>query len=408
MRKLVIVLMVGLFATASAGAAEGPVPKGIPRLQHVFVIMMENHAFGQIQNNPQAPFTNGLMSSANLATNYFAVAHPSLTYSKHQVQSSTFYDHYSLTKTLDAAFGLPCLNHACDQEITDPSAIDAVTAPKPLETTNDSVPHQAGFYDVVPGTRHRATDATNLHVHGFAVPPVVPQDEVLMTCVDPAVGPARCGHRNFTYRYQVPADMPEGLYWYHPHVHGEVQAQMLISLSGAIVVEGPEDDARRAAGIAERILIVRQTQDVDAGKIQAAAMTAAAPSGMKSRGKATPTAIDTAHELLCAANSGIDEISLNGTPVPVGDGPESALARFDIAAGSKQLWRILNAATDAFLDLAIVDQRGVPLPLEVVARDGAPLTDDAGQRFDQCPLPSRKWSRLRAGSKSWSRLPPLG
>ena len=25
-----------------------------------------------------------------------------------------FYDHYSLTKTLDAAFGLPCLNHACD------------------------------------------------------------------------------------------------------------------------------------------------------------------------------------------------------------------------------------------------------------------------------------------------------
>ena len=139
-------------------------------------------------------------------------------YSKHQVQSSTFYDHYSLTKTLDAAFGLPCLNHACDQEITDPSAIDAVTAPKPLETTNDSVPHQAGFYDVVPGTRHRATDATNLHVHGFAVPPVVPQDEVLMTCVDPAVGPARCGHRNFTYRYQVPADMPEGLYWYHPHV----------------------------------------------------------------------------------------------------------------------------------------------------------------------------------------------
>ena len=191
-------------------------------------------------------------------------------------------------------------------------------------------------------------------------------------------------------------------------VHGEVQAQMLISLSGAIVVEGPEDDARRAAGIAERILIVRQTQDIDAGKIQAAAMTAAAPSGMKSRGKATPTAIDTAHELLCAANSGIDEISLNGTPVPVGDGPESALARFDIAAGSKQLWRILNAATDAFLDLAIVDQPGVPLPLEVVARDGAPLTDDAGQRFDQCPLPSRKWSRLRAGSKSWSRLPPLG
>jgi hypothetical protein len=35
-------------------------------------------------------------------------------YGTHGVTSSTFYDHYSLTKTLDAAFGLPCLNHACD------------------------------------------------------------------------------------------------------------------------------------------------------------------------------------------------------------------------------------------------------------------------------------------------------
>jgi hypothetical protein len=35
-------------------------------------------------------------------------------YGDHHVQSAHFYDHYSLTKTLDAAFKLPCLNHACD------------------------------------------------------------------------------------------------------------------------------------------------------------------------------------------------------------------------------------------------------------------------------------------------------
>ncbi len=35
-------------------------------------------------------------------------------YGPHQIQSQRFYDHYSLTKTLDAAFRLPCLNHACD------------------------------------------------------------------------------------------------------------------------------------------------------------------------------------------------------------------------------------------------------------------------------------------------------
>jgi len=62
-----------------AGANEGAVPKGMPRLDHVFVIMMENHGYGQIVGNPNAPFANEMAQWANTATNYFAVAHPSLT-----------------------------------------------------------------------------------------------------------------------------------------------------------------------------------------------------------------------------------------------------------------------------------------------------------------------------------------
>ncbi len=38
-------------------------------------------------------------------------------YGSHHVRSGKFYDHYSLTKTLDAAFELPCLNHACDSGV---------------------------------------------------------------------------------------------------------------------------------------------------------------------------------------------------------------------------------------------------------------------------------------------------
>ena len=30
------------------------------------------------------------------------------------VQSDKFYTHFSLLKSLEAGFGLPCLNHACD------------------------------------------------------------------------------------------------------------------------------------------------------------------------------------------------------------------------------------------------------------------------------------------------------
>ena len=75
-------ISLALLATAlgnTAFAAEGSVPKGISDLNHVFFIMMENHGYGQIVNNPNAPFINQLAKSANYATNYFAIGHPSST-----------------------------------------------------------------------------------------------------------------------------------------------------------------------------------------------------------------------------------------------------------------------------------------------------------------------------------------
>ncbi len=38
-------------------------------------------------------------------------------YGRHKVRSLNYYNHFSLTKTLNAAFRLPCLNHACDQGV---------------------------------------------------------------------------------------------------------------------------------------------------------------------------------------------------------------------------------------------------------------------------------------------------
>ncbi len=78
MKKLVLTALLAALAT-SAFAQEGPVPKEVPSLNHVWVIMMENHGYKQVLNNPAAPFTTQYANSANLATHYFAVAHPSLT-----------------------------------------------------------------------------------------------------------------------------------------------------------------------------------------------------------------------------------------------------------------------------------------------------------------------------------------
>jgi phosphatidylinositol-3-phosphatase len=65
-------------AFANDGADSG---KGFPHLDHVFLIMMENHGYYQVLGNPNEPYLNSLIANkqVNLATNYFAVGHPSLT-----------------------------------------------------------------------------------------------------------------------------------------------------------------------------------------------------------------------------------------------------------------------------------------------------------------------------------------
>jgi phosphatidylinositol-3-phosphatase len=93
MRTITRTALLGLLAAAPLGsmyAQEGATPKGIPHLDHVFVIMMENHGYSQIVNNPNAQFTNLYANSVNTATNYFAIAHPSLTNYLEVVGGSNF------------------------------------------------------------------------------------------------------------------------------------------------------------------------------------------------------------------------------------------------------------------------------------------------------------------------------
>ena len=90
LRKIAMLFLMALAFVASASAQEGPVPKGVPKLDHVFIIMMENHGYGQIVNNPNAPYINKLAKSANSSHNYFAIAHPSLTNYLEVVGGSNF------------------------------------------------------------------------------------------------------------------------------------------------------------------------------------------------------------------------------------------------------------------------------------------------------------------------------
>src|ERR1700730_11258168 len=82
MIKRVAILCLFAIAMGTTVRAQGSDDwKSIPRLEHVFVIVMENHGYQQVIDNPNEPYLNSLIASGkvNLATNYFAIGHPSLT-----------------------------------------------------------------------------------------------------------------------------------------------------------------------------------------------------------------------------------------------------------------------------------------------------------------------------------------
>lgn len=79
MNKTFVALAAAAALTATAArAGEHEVPEShFGRLDHVFLIIMENQTNTDILGNPNAPFINAYATVANQATNYFAVGHPS-------------------------------------------------------------------------------------------------------------------------------------------------------------------------------------------------------------------------------------------------------------------------------------------------------------------------------------------
>lgn len=78
LKKAAVWLGVTAMASGVAVAQEDS-HHAIPELDHVFVIMMENHYISQVIGQTYTPFTTSYAASANLANNYWAVGHPSLT-----------------------------------------------------------------------------------------------------------------------------------------------------------------------------------------------------------------------------------------------------------------------------------------------------------------------------------------
>lgn len=120
-------LALALLATTGIGTAsadQGTVPlSGVPKVDHVFLIMMENHGYKEIIGSKYSPFTNAEANRANLATNYFAVAHPSLTNYLEIVGGSNFAilndksPNWGSTNCTSTLRGGPSNEHSSDSSI---------------------------------------------------------------------------------------------------------------------------------------------------------------------------------------------------------------------------------------------------------------------------------------------------
>lgn len=163
---------------------------------------------------------------------------------------------------------------------------------------------------------NRGEHATNVHYHGLNVSPQPGSDDVFLS-ID----------LGSTYRYDmpIPASHPQGLFWYHPHVHPYVNEQIAGGLSGGMIVGdvlAPFPDLR---GMPERILLLKDLKTRDG------------------RPERNPDP------------AGATTRTINGIFQP----------QIDMRPGRLEFWRIGNVGANIYYELSLGGQ-----PFYVIAQDG--------------------------------------
>ena len=93
------------------------------------------------------------------------------------------------------------------------------------------------------GFSNKLDAPTNLHTHGLRVSPEGNGDNSFVTVEPGAI---------FEYEFRLGRDHPPGVFWYHPHHHGNVAEQIFGGLYGAIIVEDASPVEVRASIEADR------------------------------------------------------------------------------------------------------------------------------------------------------------
>ncbi|MBL4906817.1 MAG: multicopper oxidase family protein [Sneathiella sp.] len=191
-------------------------------------------------------------------------------------------------------------------------------------------------------------NTTNMHYHGFHVSPKGNSDNVYLQ-IEPG--------QHFNYVVKIPEDHPAGNYWYHPHRHGSVSAQVASGAAGMAIINGTLDDVPEIKEAVERVLVIQ------------------------------------------APIPGIDGILNSEEPIWPLDAERDFLVngqykpRIYIREGEVQHWRILHAGDAQFFPFRLDG-----LEIYEIGRDGNPLPQ--AERMDEIHVaPGNRVNLLIKGKK---------
>ena len=245
---------------------------------------------------------------------------------------------------------------------------------------------------------------TNLHFHGLNTSPKQPGDNTTMVLLCPRQS-ALQAPESYNYIVDIPRNEPPGLYWYHPHAHGESEHQLLEQLTGAIIVDTiapsvPDD-------YTNRVIVVRDLGDGTTSLPREAALRklrsrfptlAAIRADIARNGLPKPDWYRGSNgypygppdqcpsDIIDAPRFNSKQLLVNGVLLPPRPNQFGRLPYTTIAAGETQYWRLANTSADTILNLELL-VNNVRVPMQVTSRDGVPLITQNGHPTWQ-PVPT--------------------
>lgn len=111
-------------------------------------------------------------------------------------------------------------------------------------------------------------NSTNLHFHGLHVDPREIRPGVFGDYVVDMAEAGVLPGASRQHEVAIPADHTNGIYWYHPHLHGSSNVQVSSGMFGAILIHDPKDTFIDTPDIRERAIHVHKVNLTGDGKTE--------------------------------------------------------------------------------------------------------------------------------------------